>query len=832
MSGSVDPIFKQIPKGSTCFLIWRIEKLQIVPLPRDQYASFYNGDSYIIYSASEPNQPGGMNVKEKPARALEQNIHFWLGSATSTDEAGVAAYKTVELDDFLGGAPIQHRETEGAESQRFRSYFPNGIRILQGGVESGFQHVSHVFIPKLFCVKGKRRPVVRQLPKVSWSNMNSGDAFLLQTKEAIFLWEGKTANNLEKLQAAKVSQQLKAESGAKSVIVFVKDGEEEQLQDIEKSLFEMYLPLKDRSQKKSASDYSDDAVDREVTHEIKLYRCSDDDGTLRVTEVKVGPLFQQDLNSGDSFIIDNGTRGIWVWIGKKASPKERIEAMRNAQGFIKKKGYPDHTQVTRVIDGGEPESFKSLFSAWKVKNETVGFGRQHSGGKGIAKISQSSFDATTLHEQPALAAKMKMIDDASGSKEVYKVHEFKLVEVPQQYQGSFFEHDCYVIKYSSSGPGEYILVYFWLGLKAKNEDRGAAALLAKELDDEVGGRAVQIRIVQGKEPAHFIALFRGEFTVYLGDADDSGYEPVKPYLLQVRGNVPEEARAFQVQRRAASLNSNDVFVLVGDSASFLWCGKGSTGDEREIAKKIAARDRVDCITVYEGQEREDFWSEIGGKEDYASDKRLASESTQKDPRLFQCSNATGILRAEEIVNYSQGDLVEDDVMLLDIGDTIFLWFGKDSNKEEQQGAVLMSTKYLASDPSGRDPDTPILVIKQGMEPPTFTGFFGVWDRSLWSNNQTFEELKAQMIGEQPILSASAITLIQTNGVDFESAKKHPIDVLSEKDQDKLPADVNPSMKEVHLNEADFQSIFKMDYQAFSELPLWKKTQLKKNAGLF
>lgn len=118
--------------------------------------------------------------------------------------------------------------------------------------------------------------------------------------------------------------------------------------------------------------------------------------------------------------------------------------------------------LNRVIDGGEPESFKSLFSAWKVKNETVGFGRQHSGGKGIAKISQSSFDATTLHEQPALAAKMKMIDDASGSKEVYKVHEFKLVEVPQQYQGSFFEHDCYVIKYSSSGPGEYILVYFWL----------------------------------------------------------------------------------------------------------------------------------------------------------------------------------------------------------------------------------------------------------------------------------------------------------------------------------------------------------------------------------
>lgn len=42
----------------------------------------------------------------------------------------------------------------------------------------------------------------------------------------------------------------------------------------------------------------------------------------------------------DSFIIDNGSDGIWVWVGKKATKKEREEALRNAQGFITKKGYP------------------------------------------------------------------------------------------------------------------------------------------------------------------------------------------------------------------------------------------------------------------------------------------------------------------------------------------------------------------------------------------------------------------------------------------------------------------------------------------------------------
>lgn len=170
------------------------------------------------------------------------------------------------------------------------------FRLLQGGVESGFSHVTHNFNPKLFSIKGKKRPVIRQLSKVSWSFMNSGDAFLIYLKEAIFIWEGKSANNLEKLSAAKVAQQFKAETGGKATIIFVEDGQEEGLPDIERQLFETLLPLKEKSQLRPET--SDDVVDKQVTVEIKLYRCSDDDGTLRVTEVKAGPLHQNDLNSG------------------------------------------------------------------------------------------------------------------------------------------------------------------------------------------------------------------------------------------------------------------------------------------------------------------------------------------------------------------------------------------------------------------------------------------------------------------------------------------------------------------------------------------------------
>lgn len=54
------------------------------------------------------------------------------GDFCSQDESGAAAIFTVQMDDFLGGKPIQYREVQGHESKTFLGYFKSGIKYMVG----------------------------------------------------------------------------------------------------------------------------------------------------------------------------------------------------------------------------------------------------------------------------------------------------------------------------------------------------------------------------------------------------------------------------------------------------------------------------------------------------------------------------------------------------------------------------------------------------------------------------------------------------------------------------------------------------------------------------
>ena len=53
---------------------------------------------------------------------------------------------------------------------------------------------------------------------------------------------------------------------------------------------------------------------------------------------------------------------------------------------------------------------------------------------------------------------------------------------------------------------------------------------------------------------------------------------------------------------------------------------------------------------------------------------MQEEEGEDHVRLFECSNATGNFRCEEIAEFTQEDLDEDDVMLLDSGSEVCVYF--------------------------------------------------------------------------------------------------------------------------------------------------------------
>ena len=70
-------------------------------------------------------------MKDDDTDKLLYDVYFWLGAETTQDEAGTAAYKTVELDDFLDDEPVQYREVQGNETKNFLDLFKK-IKILEG----------------------------------------------------------------------------------------------------------------------------------------------------------------------------------------------------------------------------------------------------------------------------------------------------------------------------------------------------------------------------------------------------------------------------------------------------------------------------------------------------------------------------------------------------------------------------------------------------------------------------------------------------------------------------------------------------------------------------
>ncbi|XP_074856789.1 villin-1 [Carettochelys insculpta] len=825
MPDPTNKVTKTLNKTTPGLQVWRIEKMEMVPVPPKSYGNFYEGDCYVLLAT------------HKTGNSFTYDIHYWLGRESSQDEQGAAAIYTTQMDEHLGGAAVQYRQVQGNESDAFKGHFKQGLIYKKGGVASGMKHVetNTYNVQRLLHVKGKKNVVAGEV-EMSWNSFNQGDVFLLDLGKLIIQWNGPDSNRAERLKGMNLAKDIRDRERGGRAQVGVVDGDDEAASPgLMKILTHV---LGERKQLRAA--IPDTVVDQKLKSSLKLYHVSDAEGNLVIQEVATRPLTQDLLQHEDCYILDQGGWTIYVWKGRRSSKQEKQQAMSRALGFIKAKNYPPSTRVQTENDGAESAMFKQLFQKWTVPSQSSGLGKTHSLGK-VAKVEQVKFDASSLHAKPQVAAQQKMVDDGSGEAEVWRVENLELVPVEKRWLGHFYAGDCYLILYKYLvGSKMHYIIYIWQGRHASQDEITASAFQAVALDQQYNNEPVQVRVPMGKEPAHLMAIFKGKMVVYAGGTSRAGStEPVPATrLFHVHGTNQYNTKAFEVLPRASSLNSNDVFMLKTQSCCYLWYGKGCSGDEREMAKSVADLiAKTEKLVIAEGQEPANFWLALGGKSPYANSKRLQDETLSITPRLFECSNQTGTFVATEITDFSQDDLEDDDVFLLDTWDQVFFWIGEHANEREKEEAAVMAQEYLKTHPSGRDPDTPIIVVKQGYEPPTFTGWFLAWDPLKWLDRKSYEELKAELGDDSKfsqlsteIASQEVFTAKSTlNAVTFQTL---PLEDLVNKSLDELPEGVDPSRKEEYLSSADFKAVFGMSQSSFAALPLWKQQALKKQKGLF
>ncbi|XP_054726813.1 gelsolin-like [Anastrepha obliqua] len=712
--------------------IWRVENFEPVAYPKNDYGKFYSGDSYIV-----------LNTIERKDKQLSWDIHFWLGSDTSTDEAGAAAIYAVQLDDLLNGAPVQHREVQDHESQLFLSYFRNGVRYEQGGVGTGFKHVqtNAAGEKRLFQVKGKRNVRVRQV-NLSVSSMNKGDCFILDAGNEILVYVGPQAKRVEKLKAISAANQIRDQDHNGRARVDIVD---EFSSDVDKQHFFEVLGSGSPTQvPDEAAEQEDGAFETADANSVTLYKVSDAKSGLKIDPISTKPLRQEMLDTNDCFILDTGS-GIYVWVGRRSTQREKSDAMNKAQEFLRTKKYPAWTQVHRVVEGAESAPFKQYFATWR--DAGMAHTRLVRSAMGYDSDDSDFVDLIDVEDLKKSGGSAIGFMPDNGENDIKEVVQYvnkhgrvdtvhNVVQLQPNMPLLGFASYLITYKYNNKNGEAGIIIYVWDGMKASHATKERAFEDAMAL--AVERNAILVRTTQNHEPRHFLKMFKGKLvTSYTAI-------PIHPQLYRIRGTEASDVHANEVTADSSSLASRDVFALLTMDAHkvYIWIGLGASKFEKDMAIERFSNYWPDAVVevIEEGAEPDDFWELLHGEGIY---ERSMTDVTKPllEPRLFHCRLVGKRLEAEEITRFEQADLDPNDVMLLDAGDEIYMWVGSGATAEDNGMMLEVVEKYIKAEPTERTIDTVTVIrIVQGNEPRAFTRMFPSWEIDYWQPTPRNEEI--------------------------------------------------------------------------------------------
>lgn len=746
--------------------IWEIENFVPNKVEEATHGKFYEADCYIVLKTS-------FDENEQ----LNWAIYFWIGSHTTLDKQACSAIHSVNLRNYLGAKCRTIREEQGDESEEFLSLFDTAITYVEGGrTATGFFTIEEqTHVHRLYRVHDNGATIHLEAVEVDTASFDPGYVFVLDAGEKVYLWFGKKSKNTLKSKARLFAEKInKNERKNKADIVTEAQGDES------KEFLKIFGIVDSIPEANEDDEDADEIVQRklEPTEHVernftpivpRLYQVQLGMGYLELPQVEVPhqKLEHKLLNSKNVYILDCYL-DLFVWFGKKSTRLVRAAAVKLSQELFNMIDRPPYAMVTRVQEGTEIQIFKCKFIGWD-EVISVDFTRT---AQSVAKTgadltkwakqqdTKADLAALFMPRQPPMTLAEALHIEEECNYDLEKMESFvlegkKFVRLPEEEHGHFYTGECYVFLCRYCIPPEededgneiqsdediQCTVYFWQGRDAGNMGWLTFTFtLQKKFKAMFGEELEVLRIHQQQEHFKFLSHFKRKFIIHTGRRKDRLKDEtksmVKFYHLRSNGSAIC-TRFIQIKPDALNLNSAFCYILYvpiktkDESESgivYVWIGSKSTAEEAKLIQDIAEdmfnSPWVSLQVLNEGEEPENFfWIALGGRKDFDHEA-----SFMEYARLFRCSNEKGYFTvAEKCSDFCQDDLADDDGMILDNGEQVFLWLGPRCSEVEIKLAYKSAQVYIQH-MKNKQPDRPrkLFLTFKNKESRRFTKCFHGW----------------------------------------------------------------------------------------------------------
>lgn len=336
-------IFEDTP-GQGELLIWRVDKIAMVQVPKGNEGLFNSGYSYIII------------YSHWHKKSLCHMVYYWEGKnrpcgSWLTWKWDLSPQLISGLQQATGGIPPTcARLVQGQETPQFFELFSSLQQQKQLII---FNALLPAYGPKLFVVCGfEEKRIVGKEVKCCASTLSSGQASVLLCEDTIYIWCGLYANAAERRVAERVCERLRVcEKISSEAIVRVEEGHEPG---------EFWDAIGGKQKYWKFNDREGHHRTATPNPHPRVFRCVHSEKTLVLEEMT--QYSDQDLEERETFILLAYGK-VYLWRGVKVTTYEENVACALVGRHL------EQTNISRVDflkerSGAESLAFRCLFGKW------------------------------------------------------------------------------------------------------------------------------------------------------------------------------------------------------------------------------------------------------------------------------------------------------------------------------------------------------------------------------------------------------------------------------------------------------------------------------------